>query len=976
MEKFVPSLKRKYHDRLINREKQWPPRQSSKLFRLQLVHRGKTESYTATLQRGKEDDSDKRTPLAYNELFKGEGRNERIRKVLAEGDAGIGKTTLTISLSEDWACGKQFQEFELVLLLQLRHKKVASAVSLPELLKLLHSSQSVCESVSSYLEEEEAEKVLVIADGWDELSESERREGSFLYQFLFERFPLMSVLVTSRPSVCAPLRSLPCVDRLVEINGFSKDDIREYIQSEFASNHEKAKRLLEQLEYNPLIESVCSIPLSCAIVCHLWHTLEEALPSTLTQLYTKITLHVVCRNLRKLEAYGPTFGICSFDDLPHDLQQSWWLLCEFAYKALENDQIVFTKQELQQYFPEGLASIEQFLCFGLLQSVETILDVACVVSFHFLHLTFMEYLAALHLSKHPLDGQLEFFEESHFSMVSRFFFGIFFDSSNCQPQNVDIKRVIKCVSGIDIYDSNELSLCHCAFEAQDDLVNNEVIPFLIHEPPIESSTHSMEFGHPRNSHDCAAILYVISKLEEFDGLVISFGHSGVREEQIKILRDVLASKQGKLQVKHLTLSDNKLTDETVSGLFVRALASFQSLQYLDLVGNCIGADCIESINSVLTISSERKLESLRLSDNPLGVFGLQALEKAVCCRLLTRLQDLYLENCLTSDADINAALLTTFVDSLLSNYNCYSLHQCNLSHNNLGVPGAIALAHVISRHQSGTGRTGFSCSCLYHMRLSQTNLSDKGLFAFVDSLEKVCGFEDINLSDNDIHASGVSCLADAISSGKICSTSQLDLSDNSLGLEGAIAVGTILGSEQCELKRIYLSRSELTIPTDSLPNIYPLNNETCDAVKGVGQQLCQMPQNNTIIYLTLDGNNFTGCNIDILAGFMHLCLCLETLNTRNSGITSDDLIRLFNKLSNLKSSSPSLCDKIQTWYLANNKISDSGASTLLDYLPSLFPSLGCGYNEGVDLNKNPISREMKKKVDEELQRQRKVYLKH
>ena len=45
---------------------------------------------------------------------------------------------------------------------------------------------------------------------------------------------------------------------------------------------------------------------------------------------------------------------------------------------------------------------------------------------------------------------------------------------------------------------------------------------------------------------------------------------------------------------------------------------------------------------------------------------------------------------------------------------------------------------------------------------------------------------------------------------------------------------------------------------------------------------------------------------------------------------------------------------IVTWYLANNKISDSGASTLHDYLPSLFPSLGCGYSEGVDLNKNPI----------------------
>ena len=72
-------------------------------------------------QRGREDKTVKRTPLAYGDLFKG----DRVRKVLVEGDAGIGKTTLTTSLSEDWACGELFQEFELLLLLSLRHKKVA-----------------------------------------------------------------------------------------------------------------------------------------------------------------------------------------------------------------------------------------------------------------------------------------------------------------------------------------------------------------------------------------------------------------------------------------------------------------------------------------------------------------------------------------------------------------------------------------------------------------------------------------------------------------------------------------------------------------------------------------------------------------------------------------------------------------------------------------------------------------------------------
>ena len=459
MNKFAPSIKEKYKDRLIKREKQWPPRHSNKLVCLQLVQTNKGEGRSAIVQRGKENKAVKRTPLAYVDLFKGENEKHRVRKVLVEGDAGIGKTTLTISLSEDWANHELFQEFELLLLLPLRHKKVASVRSLRDLLKLFHPSPSVCESVASYLEEEEAKKVLIIADGWDELGESEQTEESFLYQFLFEMFPFMSVVVTSRPSASAPLHSLPCIDRFVHVSGFSKENIQEYIQFEFGDDQKKAHRLLEQLEYNPMIESVCSVPLSCAIVCHLWHTLEEALPSTMTQLYTKLILYIVCRNLRKLEAYGPTFGMSSFDEVPEGLQQSWWLLCQFACEALDKDAIVFSKKELLEFFPQGLA-FEKILCFGLLQSAETVLDVTCVVSFNFLHLTIMEYLAALYLSRQPLDRQLQFLllqsqfrfliKETfryHFNIVSGFLFGICFSDSHNITEDFDVQEILKCIAG-------------------------------------------------------------------------------------------------------------------------------------------------------------------------------------------------------------------------------------------------------------------------------------------------------------------------------------------------------------------------------------------------------------------------------------------------------------------------------------------------------------------------------------------------
>ena len=937
VEEFAKSLKIKYKDKLINREKQWPCRQSSRLVRLQLVHRGKAEGSSTSIQREKED---KRSPLAYCDLFKREsGKAEPVRKVLVEGGAGIGKTTLTISLSEDWACDKLFTDFELVILLPLRQEEVASAGSLPKLLELLHSNPSVCESVSSYLVKEEGKKVLVIADGWDELSECKRKKGSFLYQLLFHKFLFMSVVVTSRPSASASLHNLPIFDRFVDIKGFNNDDIKEYIQSEFGSDQEKAERLLEQLECNPLIESVCSVPLNCAIVCHLWDTLEEALPSTMTQLYTRMILYVTFRNLRKLSAYGPTFSMASFNALPEDLQKSWWLLCEFAFKALEKDQIVFTKQELAEFLPEGN---EQLLCFGLLQSVETVLDVTCVVSFNFLHLTFMEYLAALHLSRQPLQRQLEILKEDRFTMVVRFFFGICFSSLN-RGEIGDLKQVVECLPGND----DALHIHHCALEAQNELVCSKAVLSLIANESVCC---------PRNPHDCAALLYVIAHIQECSGLIIAFNYCGVRENQIRTLADALASKHGKLQVDSLGLSWNKLTDKTVSYLFNRASAAFQSLTSLDLSGNSIRAESIKSITTALVKSSS------------------DGLENSLCDGVLSNLECLSLSESLTSDADTNASSLSTLGEALSS--HCPHQMILDLSQNNLGVPGAIALARVISRLQHHSTKDNGLEPPLSFVNLDQTNLGDKGLCAFVDSLEGVCHFGELSLYDNDIHSSGVSCLADAVCSGKVVLQDDLVLDDNLLGLEGALAVGRMLSSNQCQLTQLCLPMCKLTTAEGGLPNTDPLNVgnniSSSESVRDVGQQLCQMPQNNIITRLFLYDNSFTGSSIYILVAFMHLCPGLEWLVTSNCEITSDDLIELFRILSSLQSSSPSLCSMLQTWFLDSNAISDSGVSALINHLPSLFPALGSGNSE-IHLYNNPaVSSDMEEKLEEELIRRSEV----
>ena len=958
MEKFATSIKEKYQERLINREKQWPPCHSNKLVRLELVEREKGVDYLAKEQKGRgrgveggKDRDIKRFPLAYSDLFKVESGKRPVRKVLVEGDAGIGKTTLCISVSEDWANGKLFQQFELVLLLPLRMKAVASAGSLPELLKLLHPSPRLCESVARYLEDEEGESVLVIADGWDELSESERQEGSFLYQLLFgQGFCLMSVVVTSRPSASAPLRELPDIDRFVEVRGFSKEHIVEYIQSEFASDQEKAGRLLEQLESNPLLESVCSVPLNCAINCHLWRTLEEALPTTMTELYKKIILNVVLRNTQKNDKFQHISNLTSFDALPKELQQSWELLCKFAYEAVVRDQVVFSEEELAAIFPHGL---ENVLCFGLLQIANTILETGYAMSFHFLHLTFQEYLAAQYvvrqISESDVSPKQYMTERIVESDICRFICGIYFNDTKCTC-STDLEPYIPKVSP---------TLCHCAFEARD-----ESVCFKLFERVVSCTFYA------QSAYDCAAVLYVINYRYMFrDNIEIIFGNSGIRETQIRELADILARENGMLQVRELDLSCNDLTDKSISDLFQGASSCFQSLQTLDLRGNRIGYDSI----TLLGKSTFYQLRHLSLSDCPLGVSGMQALEDAVSGGSLPSLWRLCLAGSLTSDADVNGALLATSLDAILScnlglHYLGVQYLAIDLSRNNLGTPGASALATILCQCRTDSVLQGLGVppgSRSVNIELGETILGDEGLIAFVEGAGCI-SVHKLSLNDNGIHAIGCSHLADGVCSGSFVLEREIILDNNPIGLQGAAEVGRILSSSYCTLRRVSLRKCLLTTPGSSLtaPSSAMLDSSITSTIR---QKVCGHVLQNNVERLDLDCNNFTGDGVLILAGLLQLCPRLKMLGTSQCGITSADLKQLLQHLTNCKDI---LSSWLGYWDLSNNEIDDDGTVAMVDHLPSLFPNLGCDFaiRSGVKFIGNPISSERMRRTKEEIKR--------
>ena len=911
----MTSIRKKYQQNRINRERQWPPCHTDKLIRLVLVENDHKQALSMSRHV-------KRTTLEYADLFKAKDKSKtgQATKILVEGDAGIGKTTLCTAISEDWANEKLFQQFKLLLLLPLREKAVSSASTLTELLSLLHSSTTLCNCVANFLEENEGENVLIVADGWDELAESKRQNDSFLYNLLSGKMlSFVTVLLTSRHTASTMLHRDPYFNYFVEVYGFSNDNVKEYIQSEFHSDQLKADRLLEQLESNPLVKSICSVPLNCAIICHLWRTLEEDLPSTMTSLYNKIILNVILRNIQKIPAHKSILSLSNFNTLPASLQESWWLLCDFAYHTLARDQLVFTQEELVDFFPQGLSLNENILCFGMLQSTESILDVGRGLTFHFLHLTFQEFLAALYAVRQPLDAEVKAhisFENS--TVFWRLFFGLSFGNSIIMTKDkiTDLLLVVKLIIdtvSILVYQHDRhqyLSLLfHCAFEANNDCINNKVVNSIIvskkRSVVVPSDSYmSLDISTTKchTAYDCAALINIIANTNKCGTLEISmieFSECGIHDKQIIALADALAHKNGKLQVNILSLSKNKLNWASLRHLFNTASTAFQSLEELEL-------------------------SNIYIADTEVDPFSAIA--------------------------------------SALSSLCCPNLRYLELSNNNLGIAGAKAVGNLVSyltQHERN-----------FELYLNETNLGDEGIKSFTHGLKGKCYLQCLELQNNGIQADGVFCLAEVICCGKLTvgeaqfgppcfgmfEMCGLDLTGNPLGIEGTVAVGSMLmNSSEYLLGSLFLTDCKLMV-------VRNLHSPSSLELK--------LSQNLTCITkLRLDKNSFTGENSYILARFMFLCPNLVVLQTRYCDITSDDLKHILAQLSELKYYASELCH----WDLLYNRIDDSGISVLLEYLQSMFPVAETfGIDQEWQHYRCTISDEMKRKLQEQLAKLKEV----
>ena len=446
----------------------WPPRIEKDFFgRLALVEKqdSSTQAQSAwLLLRGQVDKTVKLTgnkEISVEDVLQPTDSSLSLRVVI-DGPPGIGKTTLCHKLLNMWSDGTLVhQQYDLVLYCPLRNSKIATATTLAD---LFVRQRYEVPMVAEWFEKRNGEGLLIIFDGWDELSEQLRQSSLAASIIHKDKLDQCSVIVTSRSYASSSLLKMDTLSRHVQVIGFSKEEIstviiqtlqkdtklaqelihenteRNEVEQEITyfnffrfeqTNKSKYKshftttqsskdsqlavKLINDLKVRNDVQSLCYIPLVCSMVILVYKE-EGHLPTTLTQLYENFILQTIRRHVEKHDSDPYTLG--SLSSLPSQLAKPLQEMCQLAYTNLANTRMTFSSHQLQSL---SEAVKEDYL--GLM----TTFTEYSKKNYQFLHLSIQEFLAAWWIAKHEKKTEEVFkdhFDDDHFRMCLRFVAGL------------------------------------------------------------------------------------------------------------------------------------------------------------------------------------------------------------------------------------------------------------------------------------------------------------------------------------------------------------------------------------------------------------------------------------------------------------------------------------------------------------------------------------------------------------------------
>ena len=324
--------------------------------------------------------------------------------ILIEGAPGIGKTVLAKEIAFQWANKKLLKDKKILLLLFLREFSLSGIKSIENLVQHAVKSE-MAQRLTKYLLKTEGKNLAIVFDGYDEITDDDRR-NSIITEIVYHRvFAKCCLVITSRPTASSTLHRI--VDCRVEIIGFTEEDRLDYIQTALEGNDDKIKALTRYLQSNPTINALCYIPLNMTILLCLVE--DDRLPNSQTDMYKKFVVTTIQHFIQKINNEVSKV-ITNNLELPHPHDKVFRELTKLAFKALKIDKIVFRLNEIKEICPNLVLISRNWNGLGLLKAVHYAETGS--VTFHFLHFSIQEYMAAQYISTLSITKQIKLLKDT------------------------------------------------------------------------------------------------------------------------------------------------------------------------------------------------------------------------------------------------------------------------------------------------------------------------------------------------------------------------------------------------------------------------------------------------------------------------------------------------------------------------------------------------------------------------------------
>ena len=811
--------------------------------RLRMVSREKKATATA-----------EQRVVEMTEIFNPHEECKQPRKVLIEGMPGMGKTTYCNKVAYDWAInmkkeGDCFPEFEMVLLLKCRDVKIGSDLwaAIDDQLLPGEINQKEREKFFEFIRQNQS-KVLLILDGLDELPSSELPEFTAIIQR--KMLPRCHLVVTARHEAGIPMRKV--CDTLLEIEGFTYQDSKEYIHKYFAGKEDLAERLLDKIQNEKRLKEMTASPLNTALLCLLCDDFQGILPESRTQLYLEI---VHCVLIRYREKKGLPVENEHLIKIYNDELK---LLGSIALNGLYEDNMYFEDQKLAKKDADLPG-------FGFLSAQPGSSKRRPCRCYGFTHRSFQEFFAA-----HYLCCQLVSKETSPEMLVTKTrYFG-------------DLREVLKFTCGLLAVRSKEIAEALIISIANK--LNNEnvkkcfpVAVDCIKESKVESSNFHMELA--RTFGACLALQKGEIKREGIDDTAATV---------------IAAVVEANTTLTNLNLSINNLGPTSAESL-APALKTNTTLIKLNLSINNLGPAGAESLATVL--KTNKTLTKLNLSINNLGPGGAKSLATTLTTN--TTLTDLDL-----GANNLGPAGAKSLAKALQSNTTLTILY---LSRNNLGPTGARSLATVLETNKTLTklnlsinklGSGGAKSlatalttnTTLTDLDLGVNNLGPAGAKSLAKALQSNTVLTNVELYRNNLGPAGAVSLATALKTN--ITLTNLNLFRNNLGPAGAESLATALETNKT-LTHLYLAVNNLgPAGAESVVKALKLNTTLTNVdlysnnlgPSGAVSLATALKTNTTLTSLNLSRNNLGPAGAESLATALETNKTLTNLYLANNSI--------------------------------------------------------------------------------------------